>query len=345
MKPKLAVFISLMVLFGQTKTVSFLSKNQTFLNFYKTSYVKWSSLLGRLWQSVPFSVGDLFYFLSIVFFLYLFYRFRLGWKSFLWLSLYVNLLFFVFYLFWGFNYFLPKLETYYKPQEIVLTDLHKTAESLLKECKELREAMPEDSLSLQEIDAHINQGLVFLPNNLPYKHRVFSASKASFFSTQLSYLGVLGYYNPFTFECQYNKKMPGVKWAHTLAHEFAHKLGYAPEDQANFIGYLLLEKSSDPRLVYSAKYKALKSVITLIYKENDPTYECYLGGFSLKMKSDYTKELAFEKKYANKVGDFQSVAYDAFLKGNNQNKGLESYNAFVYLLIAHQRAEKKGDLN
>ena len=50
-------------------------------------------------------------------------------------------------------------------------------------------------------------------------------------------MGYAGYLNPFTLEAQVN--MLGCQkstYPITIAHEMAHQLGYAAENEANFIG-------------------------------------------------------------------------------------------------------------
>jgi Zn-dependent peptidase ImmA (M78 family) len=54
--------------------------------------------------------------------------------------------------------------------------------------------------------------------------------------------GILGYYNPFTAESQYNPNIPATQLPFTLAHEMSHQLGYAREQEASFIAYLYSKK-------------------------------------------------------------------------------------------------------
>jgi len=66
-----------------------------------------------------------------------------------------------------------------------------------------------------------------------------------------NYLGFMGYYNPFTGEGQVNTTIPNFLQPYTNCHEIAHQLGYAKENEANFVGYLAAAASKDESFHYS----------------------------------------------------------------------------------------------
>ncbi len=70
-----------------------------------------------------------------------------------------------------------------------------------------------------------------------FAYRVRSV-KASLFSYPGLYIGFAGYYNPFTGEAQVNMLDPDFRLPYTTCHEMGHQLGYAKENEANFIGFL-----------------------------------------------------------------------------------------------------------
>ena len=53
-------------------------------------------------------------------------------------------------------------------------------------------------------------------------------------------MGFSGYLNPFTNEAQVDILIPKYQLPTTASHEVAHQLGYAAENEANFIGILPL---------------------------------------------------------------------------------------------------------
>jgi hypothetical protein len=60
------------------------------------------------------------------------------------------------------------------------------------------------------------------------------------------YGGFSGYLNPFTGEAQLNGNLPGFLRPYVTCHEIGHQLGYAAEEEANMVGYLVGRKSSNP---------------------------------------------------------------------------------------------------
>ena len=59
--------------------------------------------------------------------------------------------------------------------------------------------------------------------------------KPSLFSYLGNYLGFQGYYNPFSGEGQVNTTVPRFLEPYVTTHEMAHQLGYAKENEANFV--------------------------------------------------------------------------------------------------------------
>jgi hypothetical protein len=65
-----------------------------------------------------------------------------------------------------------------------------------------------------------------------------SSIKPSIYSYLGNYLGFQGYYNPFSGEGQVNTTIPRFLEPFVTTHEMAHQLGYAKENEANFVGFL-----------------------------------------------------------------------------------------------------------
>ena len=61
----------------------------------------------------------------------------------------------------------------------------------------------------------------------PFKTSNIDNFKTSLFNPLISYTGILGYYNPFTTEAQYNAELPNTYIPFTLSHESAHQLVFA----------------------------------------------------------------------------------------------------------------------
>src|SRR5207248_11260701 len=82
--------------------------------------------------------------------------------------------------------------------------------------------------------------------------------KPVYFSGLMSRLGISGVYSPFTGEPNYNALQPDFDLPFAVAHEMAHQRGFAREDEANFIAFLVCTKASNAYVRYSGYLGALR---------------------------------------------------------------------------------------
>ena len=127
-----------------------------------------------------------------------------------------------------------------------------------------------------------------------------------------------------TCEPGYNKDMPIVDRAHTIAHEFAHTKGVMREYEANLVGAYVLLSSGDAFLKYCGYIYAIGYVNELVMY--DETYFDIIDshpvpqGF-LKDQSKIFKWWISQPSLGN-IGDFFN---DLYLKSNGQEEGTGSY--------------------
>jgi len=62
---------------------------------------------------------------------------------------------------------------------------------------------------------------------------------------------------PFTGEANVNISMPHTSIPFTACHEMAHQIGFAREDEANFIAYIACKNHPSPDFQYSGILSAL----------------------------------------------------------------------------------------
>ena len=148
--------------------------------------------------------------------------------------------------------------------------------------------------------------------------------------------GVLGYYNPFSTEAQYNSHLPHTYLPFTLSHESAHQLGFAREQEANFVGYFVGIGSENPELRYSTEYFALKSLLRALITEDEDFVKTVIAQYSDEMKRDYQTEKDFVEEYQGPMNTFFAFTNDLFLK-TNQQEGAVTYSYFVDLLVRYER--------
>lgn len=304
---------------------------------------------------VDFSAGDIFYTLIAVTGIAFIVRFvnSIILKNKLRILNMVSVLFYfltfiygAFHFLWGFNYYKTPLKESYNTENIKLEELKNLAGSYLEKSIEYRNKVGEDEdgvfisgLIQEQIDSLIAESAGKLREN--YRELKFTSNlkpnmKKSLYSTMFSYLGVLGYYNPFTNEGQYNARMPPTKMLFTQMHETAHQWGFAPENEANFIGFLIGSQSNCIDFLYVSHYMALRQILNRIVWEDPVFVEQFLEKYSAGMKRDRAYEIQVQVKYHHTADDAFSMLNEAYLRLNNQD-GLESYGKFVELLVGYNR--------
>ena len=127
-----------------------------------------------------------------------------------------------------------------------------------------------------------------------------------------------------TCEPGYNKDMPIIDRAHTIAHEFAHTKGVMREYEANIVGAYVLLNSGDAFLKYCGYIYAMSYVYDLIrydetYFDNIEAYPIPQG--FIKDQSKIFRWWMSQPSLGN-LGDFFN---DLYLKINGQEEGTGSY--------------------
>ena len=161
--------------------------------------------------------------------------------------------------------------------------------------------------------------------------------KSSFYGTLGDYLGFTGYYNPFTGEAQINTTVPKMLQPYIATHEIAHQLGYAKENEANFVGYLAAVNSPDTLFHYSTYLDLFLYTNREVYYLDSIASRKAMDELTLPVRKDLQQLKQFDLDHQSIFEPFIDWMYGNYLKMNNQPKGLHSYNAVVGMLIAYYK--------
>lgn len=323
--------------------------------------------LRMITRHIPFSLGDILYGWIFIWLIISSIKAVLSWRrhgfsrerfllgSLRWycriLSMYI-----LFKLLWGLNYSRLGLAAQFKlpRNEYSKTDVINLTNRLIDSLNSCRARIPDTSLPSPPTDSLyrlIYRGYDRLSIPYPFLGYTNRSVKTSLYSFLADYGGYTGYYNPFTGEAQVRSNMPRVMVPYVAAHEMAHQLGYASESEANFIGYLATLHSGDAYSRYSA-YLELFS-----YAQQEEIYQFALDqdstGLMQQMQANKTRldtlvkkdrrEIrAFFAQRRNRIAPAISGLYDQYLRINQQEKGIRSYDEVIGWLIAyHQRYESR----
>ena len=302
--------------------------------------------LQSIFSKIPFSLGDVVYFvlgLLLVFSIFKLFNSKTRKVYSLRLLKVFNVFYFVYQLVWGMTYFQRPIVLALDEKEPQIVEIKALALKYLHQAKRTRMLVKEDGkgvFQIQDLEKIKREILsrqkkipAFLGNKISTEIDNF---KPSLYSGFMNYTGVLGYYNPFSTEAQYNSHLPHTYLPFTLSHESAHQLGFAREQEANFVGYLVGIGSENPELRYSTEYFALKSLLRALIAEDEDFVKTVIAQYSDEMKRDYQTEKDFVEKYQGPMNTFFAFTNDLFLK-TNQQEGAVTYSYFVDLLVRYER--------
>jgi len=294
-----------------------LSKIQTAVSFFENFFEFQKRVHLILFAWIPFSIGDIIYVLAGIYVLILFFKtFKKRTR----------------------NGAITKL-----PETEITIDKRKSlALEYLQKAKATRELVREDQngvFILNDIAAVQNEILknqnklpAFITDKKSYNVNSF---KSSLFSEFMSFTGILGYYNPFTAEAQYNNNLPSSYLPFTISHESSHQMGFAREQEANFVGYLIGVSSQNTDLRYSTEYFTLKSLLNSIVQDDKEFVKFVLDNYSEGMKRYRLHEKQFVMQHQGLMTDFFGFTNNLFLK-SNQQEGTVTYSYFVDLLVRYK---------
>ena len=166
--------------------------------------------------------------------------------------------------------------------------------------------------------------------------------KSSLFGVLGNYMGYTGYYNPFTAEAQVNEAVPEFLHPFVACHEIAHQLGYAKENEANFVGFLAAKASGDTAFRYSAYMDMFLYANAELYRTDSVLARQNLKKLFPEVQRDLAELRAYRIKYDNPLDKLISIFYDRYLRMNQQPDGERTYSKVVLWLLAYY--DKFGEI-
>jgi len=326
------------------------SKLKIMIFFFESFFELQKGLHQILFSWIPFSFGDVLYVLvGILAFYYLIKCFKKKSRNnaILKLLIIINAFYFVYQIFWGMLYFQTPIIEKLPKGEITLNQRKKLALQYLEKCKTTRKLVTQDKNGIFVVKdvITVQNEILSQQKKLPKfisdkKNTETNSFKPSLFKNVMSFTGILGYYNPFTAEAQYNPELPSSFLAFTMAHESSHQLGFAREQEANFVGYLIGIRSKNLELRYSTEYFTLKSLLRSIIEEDPEFVKIIIRNYSPEMRKDRLYEKVFVMRHQGWLDDFFGFTNNLFLK-SNQQEGSVTYSYFIDLLIHYENMNTK----
>ena len=138
---------------------------------------------------------------------------------------------------------------------------------------------------------------------------------------------IAGMTDPFFLETLVAPDLLEVERPFVLAHEWAHLAGYADESEANFVAWLACTRA-DPDAQYSAWLTLFGHVYAATGNKRDVFKVLNAGPrIDLRAISDRYAETPRLVRFAARE------TYDRYLKANRVQRGIESYDGVVQLIL------------
>jgi hypothetical protein len=294
----------------------------------------------------PFSAGDVIYIFIVGYLIYaaaklILLLIKKQWRPagvfLLGLTIRVQVFILSFYLLWGMNYYRPSADIRLNLPDSGYTtaDLKSVTSILIDSANNCRARLTQ--ADLRQDNKTIYQTAVKAVDTLSADYRDFytfePAIKPSILSGLLNYMGTSGYYNPFTTEAQINYQMPVFLKPFVACHELSHQMGFGPEDEANYAGFMAGVNSKDRLLRYSAYYLGVEEFMFALRHQDSSARKELRKNISPPVLNDFKTEREYWISYQGRLGVLSSLFYDDFLKANNQPQGLNTYNQMVRLVM------------
>ena len=344
----LLMILAILIKFASTQPV-WVEENYS-INIYPVI----SKIQRAVFGWIPFSMGDLFYAFLILVVLFKtgqFFRtvFRKKFNRQYLLSGLKQLIFFFlfvyvfFYGLWGLNYnrqgITYQLGLEIKPYSVRDID---TLTGLLQQQlnfyagtvnQKQRDTVNKKRILFEKA----TEAYLYAANAYPFLSYSPQSVKPSVFSYLGNYLGFQGYYNPFSGEGQVNTTIPRMLEPFVTTHEIAHQLGYAKENEANFVAFLACRSYPSNVFRYSLYFDMYNYAVTELFLKDSLRSKAYRENLHPQVKKDYKELKDFFQKYKNPIEPMIMWLYGNYLQANNQPEGKRTYNQVVAFLIAYYK--------
>lgn len=317
-------------------------------NGYSLSFYPYlSSFLRTCFGIFPFSIGDVLYF-TLAFYLIFWLWKTIKTKKmsleklFLATSFFACMFYFVFHFLWGIQYHRKSIHHRFEVKGSYTCDeLEEFTEKLILKTNDLHLKITGNAAvtyqNPYDVETIFNHAVIAYQEageKFPFLQYNRPSIKASLISKPLSYMGFSGYFNPFTHEAQVNIHIPKYNMPTTTLHEMAHQIGIAPENEANFIGYLVSIHSSDVHFQYSGYTFGLKYCLRNMERMSPGRLQYLLQKINPGVVDNFIETEKFHAEHESPLEWFSKHFYDYFLKANQQADGLMGYNNFVSAMVS-----------
>ena len=321
-----------LALIPQILLINFIKNNPSIIDEYY-SYFIYNNILkinSFVYSNINIPIGEILYIILVIILIYLVYRvFSFKLNDSINLLAFISLVYFIFYSFWGLNYFKTSIsDELHIKNDYEFEELDNTLNFIITKINE-------EAPLLQDFN-ELNFLEITNMNDLNVKQ--------SLAPSYLLLQTVSGHFIPFTSESVVNFDIPKIDLPVVIFHEYAHQMGYADEAEASFIGFMKAVESNNANVRYSGYFNALLNLLNEINKNHKEELQNYISKLDKRVKSDINYYTEFWSRYSNNYFDkVQKYIYDLYLKSNNQEAGIMTYNKVSNFIIDYYLRDELSD--
>lgn len=195
--------------------------------------------------------------------------------------------------------------------------------------------------SVSEMNDKLLEAYDKLSEKYDFIPRLWSRIKQVSLSEAMTYTHMSGMYTYYTGEANLNVNFPDYNLPYTAAHELAHQRGVLPENEANFVAFLVCAESDDPYIRYSGYMNMYEYLNSALYSADYDTFAEVYGSLDRRAIYEMRAYNKFFEKYRDNVAaTVSSTLNDNYLKAQGQTAGEKSYGMVVDLAVAYYYANK-----
>lgn len=220
--------------------------------------------------------------------------------------------------------------------------LYTVTSDLAKKASQAREELQEDENGCAVLSVEQSKLLLLaddcyaaLRKEYPFLKTSTWRVKSVALSHWWSYTGYTGVYCPWLGEASVNTDVPDCELGHTAAHEVAHTMGFAKENECNFLAWLACAVSEQPDYTYSGHLQAYVYCANALYKADKELFKSAYENCSSGMIRDLRQNSEYWKSFEGEVQESSQKFNDSFIKANGVQSGVLSYNQMVELVLRY----------
>lgn len=330
-------------------------KTPSTVDWYRPVSKGISGILGRLFSFMPYSAAEFLLYAGILLGLFLLIRaiVRLvrvdkghrGENLLRYLAnilLTGSILLTAFLCFWGINYFAPPLADRIglTVRQYTAEELYETAYAAVEKTNEYAVQVNRDENGVADLGSFdflartACESYESLSQDNPVFAGIYSKPKKVTAWIAMAKSHISGIYFALTGECNVNPDLVSVELPFTMAHEMAHRLSVAPEDEANFTAFLACRASDSTAFNYSAYLHAYLYTTNALGSVDAERQGELWNLLCPEAQADIRAMNEYYYRYEGPISEMATAMNDTYLKTMRQTDGVKSYGMVADLLIA-----------